>query len=58
MYTIVPLQLIGDGLVTVGVIALPHASDTVGAVGNTAAATQFTVDDPGAGKVKSGTLMV
>ena len=45
-----PLHDAGDGDTTVGVIALPHASFTVGAVGTTASAGQFTVDEPFAGR--------
>ena len=44
----------GDGVVTVGVIALPQASVTVGGVGATASAGQFTVEAPLVGSVKSG----
>ena len=58
MYTIVPLQVTGDGVVTVGVIALPQASVTVGGVGATASAGQLTVDVPLAGRVKSGAAIV
>ena len=53
-----PLQAGGVGAVpATGVIALPHASFTAGGVGATAFAGQFTVDDPFAGSVKSGTLI-
>ena len=58
IYTIAPLQLIGDGEVTVGVMVLPHASVTTGAAGIVASLTQFTVDDPLAGSAKSGAAMV
>ena len=53
-----PLHNAGDGDTTVGVIALPQASFTTGADGNTASAGQFTVDDPFAGSVKSGAVIV
>ena len=58
VYTIVPLQLTGDGVVTVGVMVLPQASVTIGAAGNTASAGQLTVDAPFDGSVKSGALIV
>ena len=54
----VPLQVTGDGVVTVGVMALPQASLTTGDVGKTASAGQFTVEAPFAGSVKSGTEIV
>jgi hypothetical protein len=54
----VPLQDAGDGDATVGVMALPHASFTTGGVGATASEGQLTVDDPFAGSVKSGALIV
>ena len=41
-----PLQLAGDGVVTVGESVFPQASTTTGAVGPTALAGQFTVDVP------------
>jgi hypothetical protein len=41
-----------------GVIVLPQASTTTGAVGTTASAGQDTVNDPSAGKVKSGMSIV
>jgi len=44
--------------VSVGVIAFPQASVTVGAVGAIANAGQFTVDAPLAGPVNAGMLMV
>ena len=53
-----PLQATGDGVVTVGVIVLPQASFTIGAIGNVALAGQLTVDDPLAGSVKSGAEIV
>jgi hypothetical protein len=53
-----PLQLAGDGVVTVGLSVLPQASVTTGAVGATAFAGQFTVDVPSAGNVKSGAAIV
>ena len=43
---------------TVGVIALPQASVTVGGVGATASAGQFTVEAPLVGSVKSGAAIV
>jgi hypothetical protein len=53
-----PLQAGGVGAVpATGTIALPHASFTAGGVGATAFAGQFTVVDPFAGSVKSGTLI-
>jgi hypothetical protein len=59
VYTISPSQASGDGAgPATGVIVLPHASCTVGATGATASAGQFTVEDPSAGKVKSGTSIV
>ena len=58
VYTIVPLQVTGDGVVTVGVIALPQASVTVGGVGAVASEGQFTVEAPFAGRVKSGAEIV
>ena len=54
----VPLQVTGDGVVTVGVIALPQASTTEGGVGATASAGQLTVEAPFAGNVKSGADIV
>ena len=48
----------GDGVVTVGVIALPQASVTVGGVGAVASEGQFTVEAPFAGSVKSGAAIV
>ena len=54
-----PLQAGAVGAVPgVGVITLPQASFTTGGVGATALAEQLTVDDPFAGSVKSGTLVV
>ena len=53
-----PLQVTGDGVVTVGVMVLPQASFTTGAVGNVALLGQFTVEAPFAGSVKSGADMV
>ena len=53
-----PLQVTGDGVVTVGVMVLPQASFTTGAIGNVALAGQLTVDDPLAGSAKSGALIV
>ena len=53
-----PLQLAGDGVVTVGESVLPQASVTTGAVGATAFAGQFTVEVPSAGNVKSGAAIV
>ena len=50
--------MIGDGVVTVGVIVLPQASCTTGAAGNVAFAGQLTVEAPFAGSVKSGALIV
>ena len=41
-----------------GVIVRPQLSITVGAVGATASARQATVDDPSAGSVNVGALMV
>ena len=58
VYAIVPLQVTGDGVVTVGVIALPQASVTVGGVGATASEGQLTVEAPFAGRVKSGAAIV
>ena len=58
VYTIVPLQVTGDGVVTVGVMVLPQASFTTGAVGNVALLGQFTVEAPFAGSVKSGAAIV
>jgi len=58
VYTIVPLQVTGDGVVTVGVMALPQASVTVGEAGAVASAGQFTVEAPLAGSVKSGAAIV
>jgi hypothetical protein len=55
---IVPLQFIRDGAVRAGVITLPQASITVGAVGVTALAGQLTMDAPFAGSVKSGVAIV
>jgi hypothetical protein len=53
-----PLQAGAVGTVpATGTIALPHASFTAGGVGATAFAGQFTVEDPFAGSVKSGTLI-
>ena len=49
---------VGDGAITVGVIVVPQASVTVGGVGATASAGQFTVEAPLVGRVKSGALMV
>jgi len=58
-YTIVPLeQVIDDGIVTVGVMVLPQASFTTGAVGSVASARQLTVEAPLAGSVKSGAEIV
>jgi hypothetical protein len=56
--TIVPLQVTGDGEVTVGVIALPQASVTAGGVGATASLGQLTVEEPLTGRVKSGAAIV
>ena len=54
-----PLQAGAAGAVpATGVITLPQASFTTGGVGATALAGQLTVDDPFAGSVKSGTLVV
>jgi hypothetical protein len=53
-----PLQLAGDGVVTVGESVFPQASTTTGAVGATASAGQFTVDVPSVGSVKSGAAIV
>ena len=54
-----PLQAGAAGVVpATGTTSLPHASFTAGGVGATASAGQFTVDDPLAGSVKSGTLIV
>ena len=53
-----PLQLAGDGEVTVGESVFPQASTTAGAVGATAFAGQFTVEEPSAGSVKSGAAIV
>ena len=53
-----PLHDVGDGVLTTGVSVLPQPSSTVGAVGATALAGQFTVDVPSAGNVKSGTAIV
>ena len=53
-----PLQVTGDGEVTVGVMVLPQAPVTTGAAGITASAGQLTVDAPFAGSVKSGALIV
>jgi hypothetical protein len=62
VYTLVPLQVSGDGLSTVdvstGVIAFPHASFTIGVVGGMANAGQLTVDPASAGAVKGGTIIV
>ncbi len=41
-----------------GVIVLPQLSVTVGGVGATASAGQATVDDPAAGNVTVGALIV
>ena len=41
-----------------GVIVLPQLSVTVGGVGATASAGQATVEDPGAGIVTVGALIV
>ncbi len=41
-----------------GVIVLPQLSVTVGGVGATASAGQATVDDPAAGSVTVGALIV
>jgi hypothetical protein len=50
---------VGDGAgPATGVITLPHASVTLGGVGAVASAGQFTVEDPSAGKVKSGISIV
>ena len=53
-----PLQAIGLGATTVGVMSFPHASVTAGAVGRVASAGQFTVDAPFTGNVKSGASIV
>ena len=53
-----PLQLAGDGEVTVGESVFPQASVTTGAVGATAFAGQLTVEVPSAGNVKSGAATV
>jgi hypothetical protein len=54
----VPLQVTGDGVITVGMIILPQASVIVGGVGATASEGQFTVEAPFAGSVKSGAAIV
>ena len=54
-----PLQVSGDGVgPATGVMVLPQASVTEGGVGAIASAGQLTVDDPSAGKVKSGISML
>ena len=54
-----PLQAGAVGAVpATGTIALPHASFTTGGICATASEEQLTVDDPFAGSVKSGTLIV
>ena len=53
-----PLQVTAVGVVATGVSVFPQASTTVGAVGATASAGQFTVDEPSAGSVKSGRVIV
>ncbi len=56
---IVPAQ--AGGVLTTGadgVIVLPQLSVTVGGVGATASAGQATVDDPAAGSVTVGALIV
>jgi hypothetical protein len=54
----VPLHVTGGTVTTTGESVLPQASTTTGAVGATASAGQFTVDDPSAGNVKSGAAIV
>jgi hypothetical protein len=59
VYTILPSQVSGDGVgPATGVITLPQASCTEGAVGGTASAGQETVEAPSAGSVKSGMSIV
>ena len=53
-----PLQVTAVGVEATGVSVFPQASTTVGADGATASAGQFTVEDPSAGSVKSGRVMV
>jgi hypothetical protein len=54
-----PLQAGAVGTVpATGTIALPQASFIAGGVGATASEGQLTMDDPFAGNVKSGTLIV
>ena len=53
-----PLQVTADGVVATGDSVLPQASTTVGAVGATASAGQFTVELASAGNVKSGRVIV
>ena len=59
MYVIVPAH--AGGVLTTGadgVIVLPQLSVTVGGVGATASAGQATVEEPGAGSVIVGVLIV
>src|SRR6476619_3717162 len=59
VYTISPLQISGVGAgPATGVITFPQASVTLGGVGATASAGQFTVEAPLTGKVKSGISIV
>ena len=54
-----PSQVSGEGVgPATGVITLPQASVTLGGVGATASAGQFTVDAPSTGRVKSGISIV
>ena len=54
-----PSHAAGDGAgPATGVITLPQASWTVGGVGGDASAAQLTIEDPSAGKVKSGMSIV
>jgi hypothetical protein len=54
-----PSQVAGEGAgPATGVMTLPQASTTVGGVGATASAGQFTVEDPSAGSTKSGMSIV
>jgi hypothetical protein len=55
---ITPLQFSSDGVVRLGVMGRPHASETEGAVGVTALAGQLTVEAPLAGSEKSGATIV
>ncbi len=59
VYVIVPAH--AGGVLTTGaegVIVLPQLSVTVGGVGATASAGQATVDEPAAGSVTVGALIV